>query len=82
MATAGWIGADRLAERLYNARRPWLERLVRGALGQPLQLGPYAGLRPLGFAAGRSRFLPVPNNPSSVDAPAVELALDPLASLF
>ena len=82
LVSAGWIGADRLAERLYNERRPWLERIVSGALGQPLELGPYAGLRPLGFAAGRSRFVPVPNNPSSVDAPAVELALDPLGSLL
>jgi translocation and assembly module TamB len=82
LVSAGWIGADRLAERLYNERRPWLERIVSGAIGQPLELGPYAGLRPLGFAAGRSRFVPVPNNPSSVDAPAVELALDPLGSLL
>ncbi|MEN9541742.1 MAG: hypothetical protein RLZZ459_1833, partial [Cyanobacteriota bacterium] len=82
LVSAGWIGADRLAERLYNERRPWLERIVSGALGQPLELGPYAGLRPLGFAAGRSRFVAVPNNPSSVDAPAVELALDPLGSLL
>ncbi len=81
LASAGWIAADRLAERLYNERRPWLERLVSGVLGQPLELGPYAGLRPLGLAAGRSRFVPVANNPSSVDAPAVELALDPLGSL-
>ena len=71
-----------MVESLYNDRRPWLERLVSGALGQPLQLGPYAGLRPLGLAAGRSRFLPAPNHPSSVDAPAVELALDPLGSLW
>jgi len=82
LGAAGWIGADRLVESLYNDRRPWLERLVSGALGQPLQLGPYAGLRPLGLAAGRSRFLPAPNHPSSVDAPAVELALDPLGSLW
>ena len=82
LASAAWVGADRLAERLYTARRPWLERLVSGVLGQPLQLGPYAGLRPLGLAAGRSRFVAVPQNPSSVDAPQVELALDPLGSLL
>ena len=82
LITASWVGADRLAASLYAERRLWLERLVSRALGQPLQLGPYAGLRPLGLAAGRSRFLPGPNNLSTVDAPAVELALDPVASLL
>ena len=82
LLSAGWIGADRLVASLYAERRPWLERLVSRALGQPLSLGPYAGLRPLGLAAGRSRFLPGPNNLSTVDAPAVELAFDPFASLL
>jgi translocation and assembly module TamB len=82
LAGAGWFAADRLVGRLYSERRPWLEQLVRKALGQPLELGPYRGLRPLGLAAGRSRFLPAPQNPSSVEAEAVELAVDPLGSLL
>ena len=82
LASAAWYGADRLAEAVYNQRRPWLERLVSDVLGQPLELGPYGGLRPLGLAAGRSRFLPGPNNPSTVEAPAVEVAFDPLRSML
>jgi len=79
---AAWYGADRLTEAIYNERRPWLERLVSSSLGQPFELGAYSGLRPLGMAAGRSRFLPGPNNPSTVEAPAVEVALDPLRSVL
>ena len=79
---AAWYGADRLTEAIYNQRRPWLERLVSSSLGQPFELGAYSGLRPLGMAAGRSRFLPGPNNPSTVEAPAVEVALDPLRSVL
>ena len=82
LASVGWFAADRLVGRLYSERRPWLEQLVSGVMGQPLELGPYRGLRPLGLAAGRSRFVPVPQNPSSVDAEAVELAVDPLGSLL
>ena len=82
LVSGAWYGADRLAEAIYNQRRPWLERLVSDGLGQPLELGPYSGLRPLGLAAGRSRFLPGPNNPSTVEAPAVEVALDPLRSML
>jgi len=51
-------------------------------MGQPLQLGPYAGLRPLGLAAGPSRFRAGGNNRSTTDAAGVELSFDPLASLL
>jgi len=79
LASVGWFAADRLVGRLYSERRPWLEQLVSGVMGQPLELGPYRGLRPLGLAAGRSRFVPVPQNPSSVDAEAVE---DEMGDIF
>ena len=82
LASGAWYGADRMALAIYNQRRPWLEQLVSGSLGQPLELGPYTGLRPLGLAAGPSRFLPGPNNPSTLEAPAVEVALDPVRSLL
>ncbi|MFM8258988.1 MAG: translocation/assembly module TamB domain-containing protein [Vulcanococcus sp.] len=51
-------------------------------MGHPLQLGPYAGLRPLGLAVGPSRFRPGADNPSSLTAAAVSLQLDPLRSLL
>ena len=51
-------------------------------MGQPLQLGPYAGLRPFGLAVGPSRFKADPDSPSTLEAPAVEASIDPLASLL
>ena len=51
-------------------------------MGQPLQLGAYAGLRPLGLAAGPSRFVASASNRSTIDASAVELSVDPIASLL
>jgi len=51
-------------------------------MGHPLELGPYRGLRPLGLAAGASRFTPGVDNPSTIDAQAVSVSLDPLRSLL
>jgi len=79
---AGGAALDHLAARIYQQQRPRLERLVTTAMGQPLQLGAYAGLRPMGLAAGPSRFLPAAQNRSSIEATGVELSLDPLASLL
>ena len=79
---AGWLSLDRLAERIYQQRRPWLQRVVSSAMGQPLELGPYRGLRPLGLAAGSSRFLASASNRSTIEAAGVELSVDPLASLL
>ena len=78
----GWWGLDRLAAHLYAQQRPRLEQQLTRVMGHPLQLGPYRGLRPWGLAAGASRFLPGPENPSSVEVAGVALALDPLRSLL
>jgi translocation and assembly module TamB len=51
-------------------------------MGHPLELGPYRGLRPLGLAAGASRFTPGLDNPSTIEAQAVLVSLDPLRSLL
>lgn len=51
-------------------------------MGHPLELGPYRGLRPLGLAAGGSRFKPGIDNPSTIDAESVAVAFDPLRSLL
>ena len=77
-----WSALDLLAQRLYTGLRPRLEPLVGRVIGHPLQLGPYAGLRPLGLAAGPSRFRPGPDNPSDVSVKGVTLQLDPLRSLL
>ena len=77
-----WYGLDRLASGIYSQQRPRLEALLTRLMGQPLQLGPYAGLRPFGLAVGPSRFLPDPDSPSTLETPAVEASLDPLASVL
>lgn len=51
-------------------------------MGHPLELGPYTGLRPWGLSAGASRFRPGIDNPSTIDASAVTVGLDPLRSLL
>ena len=86
LAVAGvaltWVTLDRFVGWQYALRKPWLESLATRAMGHPLRLGPYAGLRPLGLAAGPSRFLPGPDNPSTIEASAVSVRLAPLASLL
>ena len=77
-----WYGLDRLAGVVYARQRPRLEALLSRLMGQPLQLGPYAGLRPFGVAVGPSRFLPDPDSPSTLETSAVEASVDPLASLL
>ena len=77
-----WTALDRVVGWQYDLRKPWLEALASRSMGHPLRLGPYAGLRPLGLAAGPSRFLPGPDNPSTIEARAVSVRVAPLASLL
>ena len=51
-------------------------------MGHPLELGPYRGIGPGGLNAGPSRFLPGVDNPSTIEADAVAVGLDPLRSLL
>ncbi|MFM7314684.1 MAG: hypothetical protein ACKO0M_16240, partial [Cyanobium sp.] len=74
------LASDRLAERLYEAWRPRLERQVGRVMGRPLQLGRYQGLGPDGLHVGPSRFLPGPHDGSTVSARSLRLLLDPLGS--
>ena len=77
-----WVGLDRLGHRAYTALKPRLERQLGRVMGHPLQFGPYAGLRPLGLAAGPSRFRSAADNPSSLTVSEVSVALDPLRSVL
>lgn len=77
-----WGALDRLAAQAYPRLRPLIERQVGRVMGHPLRLGPYAGLRPWGVAVGPSRFLPGPDNPSTIETSAVAVSLDPLRSLM
>ena len=81
LVATGWFSADHLGRSLYDRSRPWLERQLSLALGHPLELGPYLGLRPWGVAIGASRFRPGPNDSSSLKVRSFTVGLDPLASL-
>ena len=73
--------ADRLTSELYNRWRPQLERSLSGAIGQPLQLGPYRGLRPWGLELGPSQIQPQADRRSRVSVASLRVAVAPLASL-
>jgi len=78
---AAWFGADAAGAALYRQLKPWLERQAGRAMGHPLELGPYRGLRPWGLSAGPSRFRPGPDNPSTIEVSGVSVGFDPLRSL-
>ena len=76
-----WWALDKAGAAVYERLRPWLQNQVGRVMGHPLELGPYAGVRPWGLAAGPSRFRPGADNPSTIDSAAVAVGLDPLRSL-
>mgnify|MGYP006268298041 FL=1 len=73
--------ANRAAELAYAHWRAPLQRSLSTTLGQPVQLGPYAGLRPWGLIVGPSRITPQGDSRSRVSIGSLELKLAPLASL-
>lgn len=79
-AAGGWAALDQAGALLYRRLKPWAELQAGRAMGHPLVLGPYRGLRPWGITAGPSRFWPGPDNPSTISAAGVALGFDPLAS--
>ena len=81
LLSAAWFGADAAGAALYRQLKPWLERQAGRAMGHPLELGPYRGLRPWGLSAGPSRFRPGPDNPSTIEVSGVSVGFDPLRSL-
>ncbi len=90
LLVVGFLGAglgvgvfwfDRIVAGLYGRFRPTLERQIGTAMGRPLVLGPYRGLKPDGLWIGPSRFLPGARDASNVAVQGVRVRLDPLASL-
>ncbi len=73
---------DRIVGALYGRLKPSLESQIGKAMGRPLVLGPYQGLRPDGLWIGPSRFLRGPQDSSTAGAEGVRLRVDPLASLW
>ncbi len=80
---AGFFALDRAIKSAVNLLRPSLERTLSGPLGHPLEIGPYKGLRPLGWgiAIGPSRILPSAVDRSELSLAGLEVSLAPLASL-
>ena len=72
---------DRIVAGIYTRFRPTLERQIGTAMGRPLVLGPYRGLKPDGLWIGPSRFLAGPQDGSTVTVEGVRVRLDPWASL-
>ena len=84
VGAAGFLAvwwSDRVITALYEAWRPRLERSIGQAMGHPLELGPYQGLRPWGLQIGRSGFGPGPADRSTASAGGVTVSIDPLTSL-
>ena len=79
--TAGFFAVDRAADHAVSRFRPDLESALSAPLGHPLEIGPYKGLRPWGFAIGPSRILPSAADRSELSLAGLEISLAPLASL-
>ncbi|WP_216904610.1 translocation/assembly module TamB domain-containing protein [Synechococcus sp. CCY 9618] len=73
---------DRIVAGIYHRLKPSLERQIGAAMGRPMLLGPYRGLRPDGLWIGPTRFLPGPEDRSTAGVEGVRLRVDPLASLW
>ena len=73
-------GLDPLIAAAYGRWKPRLEALVGGALGHPLELGPYRGFGLDGLRVGASRFRPGPLDASTVTVEGLVARPLPLAS--
>ena len=85
LAGLGAIGAalvlNSQLERQYLRNRPALERELSLALGHPLKLGDFQGLRGLGLVIGPSRIETSNGDHSHVSVQGLAVSLDPLSSL-
>ncbi|SAY38809.1 translocation/assembly module TamB domain-containing protein [Candidatus Synechococcus spongiarum] len=77
----GWLATDQALGRIYRGLRPDLEEDYSRALGRPLKLGPYRGLRWGGLHVGPSEILPSKVDLTQLAADGLILFVDPWASL-
>lgn len=77
----GWLATDQSLERIYRARRSNIEEQLGRALGRPLKLGPYRGLRWSGLHVGPSRILPNGIDLTRLAMDGLMVSVDPWASL-
>ena len=78
----GWLAMDQALARIYRGLRPSLEEEYGRALGRPLKLGPYRGLRWSGLHVGPSRILPNGVDLTQLAADGLIVSVDPWASLW
>ena len=81
LAALGLSLGDHLANWACTTWSPRLERSLSKVLGQPVDLGPYRGLRPWGLALGPSSIEPRGESRSQLNTRGVIVKLAPLASL-
>ncbi len=81
-AAAGLWWTDRTLRQSYSQLRARLEQQLGDLLGRPLQFGPYLGLGWGGMELGRSRLLAGPRDASTVEVAAVQVGIDPIASIW
>ena len=77
----GWLATDQALGRIYRGLRPNLEKDYGRALGRPVELGPYRGLRWGGLHVGPSEILPNGVDLTQLAADGLILFMDPWASL-
>ncbi|MYK07564.1 MAG: hypothetical protein F4040_07685 [Synechococcus sp. SB0670_bin_20] len=78
---AGGLAVDLALGRMYRTLRPSLEEEYGRALGRPLTLGSYRGLRWSGLHVGPSRILPNGVDLTQLAADGLVVSVDPWASL-
>jgi len=78
----GWLVVDQALGRMYRSLRPGLEEEYGRALGRPLKLGSYRGLRWSGLHVGPSRVLPSGVDLTQLAADELIVSVDPWASLL
>ena len=72
---------DRTAEQVLGSLRGPLERNLSSALGHPITIGSYQGLRLWGVALGETTIAPTSSDRSTIQVQGLSVHLDPLASL-
>jgi len=77
-----WSGSDLLLGRTISRFSPQIEKKLSIALGHPLKIGSYNGIRPWGIALGPTKILPGINDSSSVNISTLTVKFAPFASLL
>lgn len=78
----GWLAVDQALGAVYRRLLPGLEEEYSRALGRPLKLGSYRGLRWSGLHVGPSRILPSGVDRTQLAADGLIVSVDPWASLL